>query len=109
MHPLADQAIIDPAKLRDYLLSDSHPVGRFKARFFKALGYEAGAWERLQSDLLAQLQAGEAVLRETSPYGQKFEVGGTLQGPNLRTARIVSVWMVPDGGGAPRFITAYPQ
>jgi hypothetical protein len=29
--PSADRAIIDPAKLHGYLLSRSHPVGRFKA------------------------------------------------------------------------------
>jgi len=37
--PNADQAFIDPAKLRDYLLSPTHPVGRFKAPFFAAMGY----------------------------------------------------------------------
>ena len=37
--PNASGAIIEPAKLRDYLLSPAHPVGRFKAPFFVALGY----------------------------------------------------------------------
>jgi len=30
-------AVVDEAKVRDYLLSDSHPIGRFKAAFFLAL------------------------------------------------------------------------
>jgi hypothetical protein len=34
-----EKAEIDPAKIRDYLLSLTHPVGRFKAPFFAALGY----------------------------------------------------------------------
>ena len=37
--PGADRAIVDAAKVRDYLLSPEHPVGRFKAVFFGALGY----------------------------------------------------------------------
>jgi len=35
--PNADRAVIDPAKIRDYLLAAAHPVGRFKARFFVSL------------------------------------------------------------------------
>ena len=46
--PNADRAEIDPAKLRDYLLSFTHPVGRFKARFFNALGYIAAEWQTLE-------------------------------------------------------------
>ena len=30
----AQRAVIDPAKLHSYLLSATHPVGRFKAAFF---------------------------------------------------------------------------
>lgn len=43
--PNADRAIVDPAKVRDYLLSASHPVGRFKAAFFLSLGYSEDRWE----------------------------------------------------------------
>jgi len=35
----AEHAVVDPAKLRDYLLSPEHPVGRAKARYFTALGF----------------------------------------------------------------------
>jgi hypothetical protein len=40
--PAAESAIIDEAKVREYLLSTEHPVGRFKARFFIGLGYSPG-------------------------------------------------------------------
>jgi hypothetical protein len=45
--PNTKLAVIQTAKLRDYLLSPMHPVGRFKAVFFHSLGYEAQSWERL--------------------------------------------------------------
>lgn len=32
--PNAEQAVVEPAKVRDYLLSSAHPVGRFKAVVF---------------------------------------------------------------------------
>ena len=52
--PNADRAIVEATKLRDYLLSPSHPVGRFKAPFFTALGYSQDQWPRLEADLRAQ-------------------------------------------------------
>jgi hypothetical protein len=52
--PGADGAHIDPQKLHGYLLSTSHPVGRFKARFFAALGYTAAIWQQFEADLRAQ-------------------------------------------------------
>ena len=38
--PRADRVQIDDRKVREYLLSRSHPVGRFKARFFAAVGFD---------------------------------------------------------------------
>ena len=36
--PSADRVQIDDRKIREYLLSRTHAVGRFKARFFAAVG-----------------------------------------------------------------------
>ncbi|WP_156373499.1 DUF6883 domain-containing protein [Pseudorhodoferax sp. Leaf267] len=106
--PAAEQAHIDPAKIRDYLLSHVHPVGRFKATVFLALGYRAEEWERLRDDLLALACETEAVPGQASAFGQKYEVSGSLHGPNVRVAKFICVWLVPIGGEAPRFITAFP-
>ena len=43
--PDGKRAIIDSDKLRDYVLSQGHPVGRFKAAFFASLGYEIDNWQ----------------------------------------------------------------
>jgi Domain of unknown function (DUF4926) len=108
MLPAAERAYIDPAKVRDYLLSPVHPVGRFKAVVFQALGYRPDEWEELRDDLLALALATQAVPGQTSNFGQKYEVSGTLRGPNGREARFTCVWLVPVDGEAPRFITAFP-
>ena len=105
----ADQAVVDPSKLRDYLLSPSHPVGRFKATFFTTLGYSQQEWPVLKDDLLAIVCAGQPVLGKDSGYGQKYEVSGTLTGPNGKQARIKTVWLVSLDETAPRFVTAFPE
>ena len=108
MLPEVERAQIDPAKVRDYLLSPVHPVGRFKAVVFHALGYKADEWEKLRDHLLELACSTEATPGQTSTFGQKYEVSGTLTGPNGRQARFICVWLVPVDGGAPRFITAFP-
>lgn len=106
--PNADRAVIDPAKLHGYLLSQSHPVGRFKAGFFLGLGYSGREWQRLEADLRAQHLSREATAVEANPYGQKYEIRAPLEGPAGRAAEVTSVWVVLANEDSPRFVTAYP-
>ena len=108
MLPNAELAIVEPAKVRDYLLSASHPVGRFKAAVFFALRYGADEWQLLQRDLLSLARTGEARLGQDGPYGQKYEVSGILRGPSGRQAIFTTVWLVAAGSGVPRFVIAFP-
>ena len=52
--PNVERAAIDPEKLRGYLFSPMHSVGRFKARFFAAPEYSADDWQTLEADLRIQ-------------------------------------------------------
>jgi hypothetical protein len=106
--PNADRAVIDPLKLHGYLLSQSHPVGRFKAGSFVALGYSPNEWQRLEADLRAQHLSRDAMMGEANPYGQKYEIRAPITGPTGRTAEVVSVWVVLAGEDFPRFVTAFP-
>ena len=106
--PEAQQAVIAPAKIRDYLLSTSHPVGRFKEPFFASLGYTVADWPRLEQDLLALAIAGDAEPGRESPYGQKYEIRGTLNGPSGKSARVVTVWIVRFESNVPQFVTVVP-
>lgn len=106
--PNGDRAIIDPAKLHGYLLSDNHPVGRFKAAFFLGLGYAPEAWRQLESDLRRQHLSQDATLEKLGPYGQKYAIRAVLVGPSGRAEDVVSVWVVRTGEDVPRFVTAYP-
>jgi len=104
----AAAAIIGPEKLRDYLLSTTHPIGRYKSAFFRSLGYTQEHWQLRERDLRAVL-SNEAKPSAASEYGQKFTVRSALSAPNGRSAGIVSVWIILGGETAPRFVTAYPE
>jgi hypothetical protein len=106
--PGGDRAVIEAAKLRRYLLSSQHPLGRFKSAFFRGLGYTESNWRRLDSDLRDVARLGEARVGQESAYGQKYEVRSTLRGPFGRRAEVVTVWIVVAGDDFPRFVTAYP-
>ena len=105
--PNAEQAIVPPEKVRDYLLSPGHPIGRAKARFFVALGFRQAEWPVLQAALRAHAGEGDAE-PVPSAYGRKFEVRGMLQGPGGRDAAVVTVWIILAGEEAPRLVTAVP-
>jgi hypothetical protein len=107
--PSADRAYVDPIKVRDYLLSPIHRVGRFKAAVFATAGYRRTGWSRLRRDLEAIARVGDARPLAWSVYGRKFAINGILHGPNGRALAIVSVWMIRRGESFPRFVTAYPE
>jgi hypothetical protein len=107
--PNANRALVDAAKIRDYLLSEVHPVGRFKAAFFIALGYSADRWELLRDDLQALARSGRATSAKLSPFGRIIEVDGILTGPSERSAGVRSVWIIRATEDAPRFVTAFPR
>jgi len=105
--PNAERAEVLPDKLRNYLLSPSHPVGRFKARFFHPIGYTLANWEALSEKFLEIARSGEAE-EVASPYGRKFRIVGDLAGATGGRVRIVTIWILPSTEAAPRFVTAYP-
>jgi len=102
--PNAERAQVAQEKIAGYLLSESHPVGRAKARFFRSLGFRSGNAQALRSELLRIALEGEGAEVE-GPFGPKYVVDGVVHGP-LGTARVRTVWILEPEG--PRFVTAYP-
>jgi hypothetical protein len=105
--PSADRAVVDTAKVRDYLLSTEHPVGRFKAAVFGAAGYRQDNWHLLRGDLLATAFLDDSIQTETA-FGQKFEVRAILRGAR-RDLAVTVVWLIRRGENFPRLVTAYPR
>ena len=106
--PNSNEALIPSEKLSDYLLSPTHPIGRFKAAFFRNLGFEQRNWQELEEALRGLLNL-DAELVERSQFGQKYIIRGEITGPAGRNARVVSVWIILAPEDTPRFVTAYPE
>ena len=106
--PRAEDALVDETKVRDYLMSADHPVGRFKARVFASVGYHRDDWPRLRDDLKALAERIDVVLVRAARFGYRYAGPGHLAGPNGSLLPIVSVWLIPSPGEPPRLITAYP-
>lgn len=106
--PNAVHAAIDPKKLREYLLSTTHPVGRFKAAYFGSLGFSRDSLEELETCLRRHLETAAETKAEMTPFGLKYIVRGMIAGPSGRETELVSVWIVLSGEAIPRFVTAYP-
>lgn len=106
--PGADKAFVDPTKVRDYLLSLEHPVGRFKAAFFARVGYSRDRWQTLQAEFQRLALSDDATTGAPSEFGRKFEVRATIEGPSGRRAVVVVVWIILKGEQVPRFVTAFP-
>ena len=107
--PNGGVAIVEERKIREYLVSRSHPVGRFKARFFASLGYGPDNWRVLAAAIRGLATHEDAQLVEENEHGRKYMVQGTLTGPQGRSAEVVSVWIIRVGDDVPRLVTVYPR
>ncbi len=87
----ARDAIIPPDKLRDYLLSPTHPDGRAKAEYLGRLGYSQDMFLQLEVDVREQVLCRDAQQGRASLYGQKYEILGPLTGPNGSTGWVRTI------------------
>jgi hypothetical protein len=99
--------VVDDAKLLDYLLARSHPVGREKARYFRSIGFRPQTARALRRALLRHASQNPVAARLETAFGAKYVVEGPLEAPN-GTYVMRSIWFVAHDAEAPKFVTAYP-
>lgn len=104
-----ENAYIEESKILDYLLSTEHPVGAGKARFFLSVGYTRSDWTRLRDDLLAIAREGEIAAVNSSSYGVKTTIDGTITSPTAVQISLRTVWIDNRLDDAQRLVTAYPN
>lgn len=106
--PDRDRAHVDPAKITEYLLSQSHPDGRTKAEFFMRFGFRIERWQEL-ADAIREVGVSNPVVAVVqSRHGVRYTVDGSLRTPDGRTPRVRTVWIVEPEGPGPRLVTAHP-
>jgi len=106
--PHAADVRIDERKVAGYLLSEAHPVGRFKARVFAALGFEPSTTDAFIAELRRVAAEGEVATVVETGFGQKYTVPGDLRGP-LGTAPVVTVWFLEPSQERVRLVTVRPR
>jgi hypothetical protein len=106
--PNGELAVVDDAKLMDYCLSPTHPRGRHKARLFAAaLGITQAHLNELKASLLATAKDFDCTLTKTNQFGKVYEITFECTGP-VRSAEVLSVWIILDTELFPRLVTCYP-
>lgn len=103
---LPADTLIARAKLVDYLLR--RLPENDKSGFLALAGYGPNNADELEAGLRTQLLTREAEFVESTEYGDKYCIRGTLTGPNGRTLRVASFWMTESTTGITKFITLYP-
>ena len=104
---LPADVVIPDDKLVRYLLLPRQESD--KSQFLSIAGYTLATWEVLAHDLHNLAKADEIADMTMSPYGIKWEVRGTLTGPNGQVLRIVTVWITLEASGETRFVTLFPD
>jgi len=99
---------IEDRKVRGYLLSRTHPVGRFKARVFASAGFTDGTVDAFLSEIRRLAASGEVSRIEDTPFGRKYTVPGMLIGP-VGVIRVVTVWLEEPVRAGVRLVTVQPR
>lgn len=106
--PNRDKAFIPKNKLVKYLLSETHPIGNTKARFFRKFGFNETNVGKLEDKLLTIARDNEVKEERKFEYGINYAIDGIIETPNGKIMSITSVWFVKTVRSRPRFVTAYP-
>lgn len=103
-----EKAYIPLSKLRDYLLSETHSVGKSKAKLLRSLGFNEMNVNLLKEGLTAIAHSGDVKEAMSSPHGVKYIIDGLLPTPDGGSIKMRTIWIIDKGHERPRFVTAYP-
>ena len=105
--PNSHKAVVEIEKLRDYSLNPNHPVGRHKARVFKAaLGITMKEAEWLRDRALEEAVSKDAKSDTASVFGEKYVIDSVLEHKG-RSAVVRFAWIIEFGTDFPRLTSCY--
>jgi len=82
-----ENAFIQPEKLIDYLLSENHPVGKSKAKFFRELGFNEENVTFLEQELSKIVRNQDVTEVITTEHGKYLsKINYTYLTPSLPLA-----------------------
>lgn len=104
--PVGTRFIVPEEKLTRYLLSETHTVGKWKARAFQHLGIDA---HTLSKQLVDIGRDNKVVRKIDNVHGTKYVVDGLIVGRGGLKLSIRTVWITGQDSESVRFVTAYPR
>ena len=106
--PNREQAFVQPTKLAGYLLSETHSVGRSKAKFFRDLGFNEDTVSLPEQELLAIARSQKVTKTMSTVHGMRYVIVGKISTPTNTMVSVLTVWIIDAGERFPRFVTARP-
>lgn len=106
--PNAKNIVITKEKLVDYILSETHPTGKFKAKIFRKIGFDESKVKAFEKELKKIVIAKEITEKVESEYGIKYIIDGQIKGLKGKAIRVRTIWIIERGDIKPRFVTLYP-
>jgi hypothetical protein len=107
--PENQNIIILEEKLLNYLFSNSHPIGRFKARFFESIGFNSSNIDLFMEKLITIVRENEIESIIKTKFGIKFIIDGDLISPGGKLINLRTIWIKEKDEAELKFITAYPK
>lgn len=101
----SQSAEVNLQKLLDYLLSDSHPIGKSKAKYLRSFGFSNANVELLKQGLITIAQTEDVKEVISSTHGVKYVIDGSLQTPVKVFIKLRTIWIIEKGEEVARFIT----
>ena len=92
--PNRENAVVSAAKIKKYLLSETHPDGKHKAKFFQAFGFSLNDCQALDHAMRQHIADHEVAKIERSFFGTRYVVEGIMMAPDGRSPLIRTVWFV---------------
>ncbi len=105
----AENAWVQVAKARDYLLALEHADGGSKAKYLLQFGFNREQWWILAEALRIHGASHEVTSVTETPHGPVCTVDGILNTPDERNPCVRTVWIYDHGSDVPRLISAYPR
>ena len=106
--PHYENSIIPINKLTGYILSETHTVGKLKAKFFRTAGFSETNVSLLEKSLLKIATTQEVKDIIATIHGRKYIIDGKIHTPNRKVLTVRTVWIIEPGQKIPRFVTTYP-
>jgi Domain of unknown function (DUF6883) len=106
--PNRENAYVPLSKLKEYLLSETHSVGKSKAKLLRSFGFSEMNIDMLMRGLISIAHSGEVKEVLSSPHGVKYVIDGSLKTPAGGSIKMRTIWIIDKDQARPRFVTAYP-